>query len=64
MKRRTVLGMGLGAAATAALPANAQPSPRIHPPHPLTCVGMVVGAVVGRPVGAVVGRSVGAVVGA
>lgn len=29
MKRRTVLGMGLGAAATAALPANAQPSPRI-----------------------------------
>lgn len=29
MKRRTILGMGLGAAATAALPANAQPSPRI-----------------------------------
>lgn len=29
MKRRTVLGMGLGAAATAALPANAQQPPRI-----------------------------------
>lgn len=29
MKRRTALGLGLGAAATVALPANAQPSPRI-----------------------------------